>query len=305
MPKEPQAAFTAILDKFKVKQYKAFQSLQPKLILIIMANTLDKELAAGCEQDVKRIRKMFKKICAHSQYTYLEIVITGDFYHTANLSAAIRKLEPMLIDVTVFYFSGHGFCYAHDRSRKFPQLDMRHPVDTEEFNHISNIRKYSKNLHEVLQKIRLRGGRVNIVIGDCCSTLIKNKRTSSSTLDLQVVEDVMAPVDKSVSKKEFYNEESMIDIIVSAAQIGQTAVADDKAGSIFTKNFTKALQKVFADIPKGEKYFPWHKLLKKSAEMANKEAQQYDVGNNTPGQQMATFEIYRENINFDDLELKS
>jgi hypothetical protein len=305
MPEKPQAAFTAMLDKFKVEQRKAFQALQPKLILIIMSNTLEKELGAGCEQDVKRIRKIFKKICAHSQYTYLEIVITGKNYHTANLLAAIRKIEPMTIDVTIFYFSGHGFCYANDKSRKFPQLDMRHPIDSSEFNHISNIRKYSKNLHEVLQKIRLRGGRVNIVIGDCCSTLIKNKRSSSSTLDLEVVEDVMAPVDKSVSKQEFYNEESMIDIIVSAAQIGQTAVADDKKGSLFTKNFTQALQNAFADIPKGEKYLPWHKLLKKSAEMANIEAQQYDVGNNTPGQQMATFKIYRENINFDDLILKS
>jgi hypothetical protein len=305
MPKDSQAAFTAILDKFKVKQDKVFQSLQPKLILIIMANTLEKDLAAGCEQDVKRIRKIFKKICAHSQYTYLEIVITGDFYHTSNLMAAIKKLKPMIIDVTVFYYSGHGFCYANDRSRKFPQLDMRHPVDTAEFNHISNIRKYSKNLHEVLQKIRLRGGRINIVIGDCCSTLIKNKRSSSSKLDLMVVEDVMAPLDKSVSKEEFYNEDSFIDIIVSAAQIGQTAVADDKTGSLFTKNFIKALQNSFADIPKGEKYLPWHKLLKKSAEMANKEAQQYDVGNNTPGQQIATFEIYREIMKFDDLEFKS
>ena len=38
----------------------------------------------------------------------------------------------------------------------------------------------------------------------------------------------------------------------------------------------------------------WHRLLKKSAGLANKKAQEYDAGVGNPGKQMACFEIYME-----------
>ncbi len=298
MSDKTAADFQSILQNFKEKQDETLYTLQPKLTLIIMANTHDKELALGCVQDVKNVRKVFKKIAAHSGFKYIDIEISGDNYHGENFKAVIKKLNPFEVDVTVFYYSGHGFCYADESNRKFPQLDMRHPHSTAEYNEMGFIRKHTKNLQEILQLIRLKGGRINIVIGDCCSSLIKKKRYSKSTFNMQVIESVMAPKEKMLSKKNFINEAEYIDIIVSAAQPGQSAVADLKNGSIFTQNFTEALAAAIAKEPKGEKYLPWHKLLKQSAVLANKEAQQYDGGEGKPGQQMATFEIYREHVKY-------
>lgn len=298
MLKKNEVSFSTMLENFKELQEKAFREDQPKLILIMMASTQDKELGAGCVRDVKNVRKVFKKIAAHSGFTYCEIEISGENYKGENLMAVIKALDPMEIDVTVFYYSGHGFCYADDNSRKFPQLDMRHPGDIPEYNDISFIRKHTKNLHEILQRIRLKGGRINIVIGDCCSTLIKHKRSKKSVFEMDVVEDVMAPAEKSLSKKEFNSENKYIDIVVSAAQIGQAAVTDLKNGSIFTQNFTEALAAAISKEPRGEKYLPWHRLLKNSAVLANKEAQEYDAGEGKPGQQMAIFEIFGEEVNF-------
>jgi hypothetical protein len=56
-----------------------------------------------------------------------------------------------------------------------------------------------------------------------------------------------------------------------------------KNGSVFTQNFTAALHAAIDKQPNGEKYLPWHQLLKKAANLAHKEAQQYDIGAGKPG----------------------
>jgi len=296
MAQKISAAFSTILKNFKGAQRKAENTDQPKLILVIMANTHDKELSTGCVRDVKNVKKVFKKIAAHSKYKYCEIEISGDNYHGENLKAAIKTLDSLEIDVTVFYYSGHGFCYADDRSKKFPQLDLRHPSSSVHFNDMGFITKHTKNLHEILQLIRLRGGRINIAIGDCCSTVIKHKRNSVSKLNLWVVEGVMAAKEKSITKKVFTAQDRYIDIVVSAAKPGQSAVTDLKSGSVFTKGFTAALQAAIAKQPQGEKYLPWHQLLKKAAALAHAEAKQYDIGAGKPGQQLASYEIFMEKV---------
>jgi hypothetical protein len=112
-----------------------------------------------------------------------------------------------------------------------------------------------------------------------------------------VVEAVMSPKEKILSKKEFNAEDEYIDMVVAAARPGQVAVTDLKTGSIFTKNFTETLTKLIVEQPRGEKYLPWHTLLKESAGHSNKEAQEYDA-EGKPGDQMALFEIYRKNRGF-------
>lgn len=298
MAKKITPAFAAMLANFAMVQKKAFHAFQSKLILIIMANTHDKEIGAGCVKDVKRVKTIFTKIAAHSGFTYCEMEISGDNYNGANLKSAITKLDSLETDVTIFYYSGHGFCYPDDRSQRFPQLDMRHPEDTKAYNDIDYIRKNTKNLHEILQLIRLKGGRINIAIGDCCSTVIKDKRLSKSKSHIELIERIMAPKERSLNKKQFNEMDRYFDIVVSAAKPGQAAVTDLKNGSVFTQNFTAALTAAIAKEPKGQKYLPWHELLKKSAGLSNKEAQQYDVGDGKPGEQMASFEIFMEKVKF-------
>jgi len=260
-----------------------------------MANTHDKELSSGCVKDVKHVTKIFKKIAAHSGFKYCALEISGNNYHGENLESGILMIDPTgNSDVTVFYYTGHGFCYADDKNGRFPQLDMRHPSDSATYNDIDFIRKHTKNLHEILQFIRLKGGRINIAIADCCSSVIKNKRLSKSKMNIELVEGVMAPKRKSLSKKEFNSDRDCIDIVVSAARPGQAAVADLRKGSIFTQNFTEALAAAVAKEPKGQKYLPWHKLLKTCAELSTAEAKEYDAGEGKPGKQRANFEIFME-----------
>ena len=290
--------FKKVLFDFLDVQEKAANTDKPKLVLLIMANTHDKELSSGCVQDVKYVTKIFKKIASHSGFTYCALEISGDHYNGDNLKTGITTIIPTVNDVIIFYYTGHGFCYANDITGRFPQLDMRHPDNNALYNNIDFIRKHTKNLHEILQLLRLRGSRINIAIGDCCSSIIKDKRLSKSRFNIEVVEASMGPEEKSVSKREFNSKKDYIDIVISATTPGQAAVTDLKKGSIFTKNFSKALAAAIANIPKGEKYLPWHELLKKSAELSNKEAKGYDIGDGKPGSQMANFEIFMEKVKF-------
>ncbi len=50
---------------------------QPRLVLIIMANTHDKELNKGCVKDAKAVRKVFADICRHIHYDFCHIEISG------------------------------------------------------------------------------------------------------------------------------------------------------------------------------------------------------------------------------------
>lgn len=284
-----QAPFEERLNDFKNLLGKDATGEKPKLILIVVANTHDPEIAKGCEADIHSIRNVFKHLCQHTHYVFCEMVITGTDYSRKNIFAAIDSIEPFDNDVTIFYYSGHGFSYEKDPSIKFPQIDLR---PHNENNKINFIDTHTENLMLMLHLLRLRGGRVNIVIGDCCNSTIQFKRVLESSKVMNIVEDLMPPVSKAMSKKLF--SEGAVSILVAAAKRGEYAVSDAKLGSLFTYSFTRALAKLLAKKPQADSYLPWHRLLEETRQHAFKLSQTYDIGNGKPGHQEAIFEIMFE-----------
>jgi hypothetical protein len=284
-----QAPFEERLADFTIRANYDRSGETHKLILIVVANTHDPEIAKGCEADVRSIRNIFKHLCEHTHYVFCEIVISGKDYSRKNIFAAIDALEPLDNDVTIFYYSGHGFSYEKDPSKIFPQIDLRpHSVN----NKINFIESHTENLMVMLHLLRLRGGRVNIVIGDCCNSGIQFKRVLESSRVIDIVEDLLPPVSKTMSKKLF--SEGAVSILVAAAKRGEYAVSDAKLGSLFTYSFTRALAKLLSKEPEADSYLPWHRLLEETREHAFKLSQTYDIGGGKPGHQEAIFEIMFE-----------
>ena len=292
MPANKQKPFSQLLETFK-RTMRERVLKQPRLVLIIMANTHDAHLNKACSKDAKSIKKIFANICNHIHFDLCAIEISGQNYHRKNLEQAVDSIIlHSADDVTVFYYTGHGFSYEKDSKRKYPQIDMRAHNDQARYNKISFIEKYTENLAVILNIIRFKGARINIAIGDCCNSTIPFKRPMDSEKDMNIVKGIMPHKSKALTKKLFTDEKNAVSILVSASQHGQTAVSDMEIGSIFTHHFTLALANTISREPKGSRYVPWLRLLKTTADQAFKDSQGYDVGEGKAGKQKAVFEVF-------------
>lgn len=197
-------------------------------------------------------------------------------------------------DITIFYYTGHGFSYDKDDSRPYPQLDFRAYNNNASYNSIDFINKYTENLSVILQLMRMRGGRINIAMGDCCNTNIPYQRSKKSHTEMNVVAKVLPPVSNAMTRKMFMDEMHTISILVSSSSRGQFAIIDPARGSLFTYYFTQALAGNLSKDPHEDPYLPWGKLLTKSASQTLELSQQYDVGNGKPGYQEVIFDIMVE-----------
>jgi len=294
MSAKKTSSFAPTLEKFRKLLGKNKTGVPPRLILIIMANTHDPEIARGCARDVKTMRKVFKHIYKHADFEYCEIEISGKNYNRQNLLAAIQCLEPYDNDVTIFYYSGHGFSYEKDASRKYPQIDLRAFDNKKKYNKIDFINKYTENLTVIMQLMRMQGGRVNIVIGDCCNSNVPYKRGKESHVEMDITADLMPPVNKKMTKRLFTDAHHTISIIISSAKRGQFSISDPKIGSLFTYYFTRALLTALSRNPEAGQYLHWRELLDKTAEQTFHLSKGYDIGGGKPGHQQPIFEILIE-----------
>ena len=302
MPKTKVEKFSTTLENFKTKIAALRAEKKQRLVLIIMSNTHDPTLSVGCTKDAAAVKKTFEDICAHTDYHFCCIEISGKNY-TYNKLFKVFRCMGHFNDVTVFYFSGHGYSYKNDSRYKYPQLDMRSHNNQPDFNNIDFIEKHTENLKTLLMMMMWKAGRVNIAIADCCNTTIAFNRKKASTNDMEIVKDVMIKASKKFTKQLYTDNDNMVSILVSSSTQGQPAIADNEIGSIFTHHFTNTIKDLLAKKSNSDHYFPWVKVLKSTAIKAFKASRSYNIGNDIPGKQKALFEVFIESD--DDYDKRS
>lgn len=293
MPVIKSENFSTTLKKFKTKLDGFRTAKKERLVLIILSNTHDPVLCKGCEIDAVEIKNTFQKICEHTGHQLCCVEISGKNYSSKNLFKAFDSMGTEN-EVTVFYYSGHGYSYLKDSRYRYPQLDMRSHNNQPDFNKIDFIEQHTENLKALLLMMMWRAGRVNIAIADCCNTTIQFKRKKDSKNDMEIADDVMVRVSKKFTKQLYADNDNMVGILVSSSTQGQSSISDDNIGSIFTHHFTQTITKLLAKDLKEKKYFPWVKVLKTTTDKAFKESNTYDVGNGIAGKQNAIFEVFIE-----------
>ncbi len=287
MIQKPIDAFELQKTKFADKMNEAEKSPATKLILLIAANTIDPEIGKGCREDIISIRHMFEELSKHMKFSFLELVVAGADYSKKNILDAIEMLTPGYNDIVVFYYSGHGFSYEKDTGKQFPQIDMRsHPAD----NDIEVINNNTQNLKDLFESVKSRGARLNIVIGDCCNSLIKFKRKFRGGDDtIRLAERPPIVINKQTCETLFCDYTATI--LVAAADKGEYAVSDEEIGSIFTFNFTNNLKILMNKAVDPQHGLPWGKLLEETRQKTYELSKTYDIGDGKPGNQQAIFDI--------------
>lgn len=288
MPGKPKDSFALLKKNFTDKINQVEKIVRTKLILVIVANTIDPEIGKGCREDIKSIRHMFQKLSHHMKFNFLELVVMEADYSKKNVQDAIDALTPGSNDIVVFYYSGHGFSYKKEKEKRFPQVDLRsHPAS----NKIAVINENTHNLMEVFEMVKSKGARLNIVIGDCCNSTIKFKRNFKGGDDkLRLTKRRPVIINKKMCETLFCDYTASI--LVAAADKGQFAVSDEKLGSLFTFNFTNNLKILMNKAVDEQNGLPWNKLLQETQEKTFTLSKTYDIGNGKPGNQKAIFDIH-------------
>lgn len=284
---KPIEAFSTQKEKFIIKINEVEELARTKLILVIVANTIDPEIGKGCREDIKSIRHMFDELSKHMKFNFLELVVAEADYSKKNIVNAIDILTPGGNDIVVFYYSGHGFSYEKDADKIFPQVDMRsHPASDD----IEVINANTQNLAEIFELVKSRGARLNIVIGDCCNSLIKFKRNFNGGDDkIRFAERPPVIINKQTCETLFCDYTASI--LVAAAEKGEYAVSDEEIGSIFTFNFTNNLKILMNKSVDPENGLPWTKLLEETQSETYELSKTYDIGDGKPGNQKPLFDI--------------
>lgn len=293
MPTKLVPAFAQQKAAFVEQLNKSEDVIKTKLILLVVANTLDPTIGKGCIEDTKSIRNMFSELSAHMDFNFLELLVQGKDYKKSNILEAINILTPGNNDIVVFYYSGHGFSYEKDESKRYPQVDLRSLPASDK---IDVINANTQNLAELFDLVKSRGARLNIVIGDCCNSFIQFKRVAKGgdTSIKQAARPTMT-VNKKTAEKLFCDYTASI--LIAAADKGEYAVSDPEIGSLFTFNFTDNLKLLINKTVNEEEGLPWQKLLEETQEKTLKLSKTYDIGDGVPGNQKAIFDIkFRENL---------
>lgn len=207
------------------------QTLDAKLHLILVTNTMINDIGASCEVDRDNVSREFEIVGAELEMPIVKTVISGRDFTKDNVTQAVRNLSPGPNDVVVFVYSGHGFRWSNQVS-SYPSIDLRYS------NYQSISKENSYELEDIYNIIKAKGARLNLVIGDCCNSDVGiSERGGEPTLASRFYfQGKLARL-----RKLFI--ESRGDLIVAAARPNETSCGNSRDGGYFLSSFFSSMAK--------------------------------------------------------------
>ncbi|MFT5777751.1 MAG: hypothetical protein ACI837_000699 [Crocinitomicaceae bacterium] len=199
------------------------------LHLVIVANTKISDIGASTKVDADNLTGELSGIAEVLKMNFKKTVISGVDFTKTKLENALTALNPQPNDMVVFYYSGHGFRYSGEQV-KYPQLDMRYNA-YQEMGEGTTV-----NLEDIYDVITKKGGRLNIILGDCCNNDIGTTRQVGTNF-MASRGNVNADVEKL--KKLFLNSSG--NLIAAGASKGEYSWCSSQGG-FFTNSFISALR---------------------------------------------------------------
>ncbi|MEP6675787.1 MAG: caspase family protein [Ferruginibacter sp.] len=255
---------------FFQKSAKQIEST-PNFYFIAVANTKESTIGSGCNTDLINIGVVFQQIANDLDLPYKLTTISAGQFTKHNVLNAITDLKPRKQDIVLFYYSGHGFSFKDDSAHVYPQLDLRNnpPVYSE-----AVIKASTVNIEEVYEMIREKKARLNLVISDCCNSLIEFYRYYPNPNI--VPQPYNFPINKEVASLLFLKTNASV--LATAASKGQYAVSDEKTGGIFTGNFCEQLYSTCYDLSLKSSDVSWAKILQQTHKNTLAASATYDCG---------------------------
>lgn len=224
------------------------------LHFFIVANTEIGDIGKSCDVDKRNYVSEFEGVAEALSMNFKPYIFDGKNFTKTKVMDAIKNMSVEKNDVVFFVYTGHGFRWS-DQTDKYPMMDMRYNV----YQKISEENAIA--LSDVYSKITAKGGRLNIVFGDCCNSDVGiNQRTNSTFLASR-----SNPNFKQEKLEKLFLKSSG-SLIATAASPGEVSWSNDVNGGFFTSSFLSAFHEEISFL--SNDVADWDGLIKKTVETA-------------------------------------
>ena len=174
-------------------------------------------------------------------------IIDGEAFGKEGVNDAIdnwlKEQQPTRNDIVVFYYSGHGFRFPNDAS-EYPRMWLK--TSTDRNPETANLRMEE----DIYDRIVTMGAGVNIVLSDCCNTLVAGENAQVDQANVAVRKRVSHKREKPKEEEQpddVDNAEKLfmpaqpLSILATASGPGEFAAGKTESGGFFTNYLLKAL----------------------------------------------------------------
>lgn len=203
-----------------------------KLHFIVVANTNDPRIGYSVQKDLVNLSSQMKDVSVFLKIPLNYVEVSGANFNKKNVENAVNNLKPGPNDVVIFYYSGHGYSNDQNATQQYPQFDLRE-------SRFEDILVATLNASDVMDKIKAKNARLNLVLSDCCNSSLGMLKPEGKTFALTAKS--LLSWDKTYCYNLFMNSKGSI--IATAAKKGQFAYGNTDVGGYFTSNFVTAMEK--------------------------------------------------------------
>ncbi len=244
---EDDEVFQNLFEEAETRGLTA-QEKKTQLHLVLVANTEDKSIGNSCVVDKNATYNTFKDVAEYLGITFKPTVIAGTYFSKKNVDLALSSLKPGPTDIVVFYYSGHGYNDTKS-SALYPFLDLR----DKSYQNVGG--EFTINIETIYNNIKAKGGRLNLVVSDCCNS--DPFKTNNISTDGPTTRTSSIGWNMNNCKALFMNN-TPFSLLITAAAKGELSAGNSNKGGIFTFNFRESLEKYLSPFSNNA---DWTKLV--------------------------------------------
>ncbi len=267
-------------DRFIPPLYR----VKPVLHFIMAANTDIDDIGQSCKLDRDKLKKEIKKIADSLKILFRPYEIDAKGFSRRKMLEELDRLKPGSNDIVFFSYSGHGTRWG-DQKDPLPNMNLyvKEPFDRNwntdaEFKEaMKAIVNNSMGMQELIDSITQKQGRLKIILGDLCNTILGDKTPPVRPMTREDYEIETG----ARSSKETYERpnlsklnklfmETKGNVISVATKPNETAGSSEKLGGYFTISFIEALKK---EVSFFESPVTWDNIIAKTID----DAKQYKI----------------------------
>lgn len=195
--------------------------------LMIVANSDIADIGSSCKIDLANMQNEIQGIGQALGVPVHQYIVSGSDYSVDGVVAKLEEMNPSPNDIVIFLYSGHGFRFS-DQTDAYPNMVMTtSSYQRLDGNYIS--------VSDIYELITSKGGRLNIVLSDCCNADLGERRPIN-TNSLGSRGNNNYSLDRL--KKLFMARGSLISTAAGPNEVSWC----DNAGGMFTLSFIRSLR---------------------------------------------------------------
>ncbi len=245
---------------------KARKQHLPTLYCITVIDVKDTSIAKNCETDAININRYFSSLSGLLAIPYKQIEIKDKTFSVQGVNNAINRIKAKPNDIIIFAYSGHGFSYRNDEQHPFSQMALWHGDATSK----AMLRASTMNLETVYNKLRAKGNRLNIILGDCCNDYVAMNRVD--IVEPPVSMSIVVPRwNRLAASKLFLDTKNSY--LIGATKKGEKAGSHNLYGGFFTYAFKTTLMRTMLNM--NENNPTWEGIIESTKNTASDVASRY------------------------------